>query len=94
MNTFIELIVHGHIGDTNLGLILDATGLTNSIDPQEGGRPLESPVEPVLSAILTVLFFLLSSSNSVPFLKILNIYYFILLLFKKSAGFYCTDAYF
>ena len=35
MNTFIELIVHGHIGDTDLGLILDATGLTNGIDPQE-----------------------------------------------------------
>ncbi len=43
MNTFIELIVHGHIGDTDLGLILDATGLTSSID--------RSPVELVLSAI-------------------------------------------
>ncbi len=74
-NTFIDLIVHGHMVTLRSGLISDATGLTNGIDPQEM-QPLESPVEPALSAISTVLFF-----SSFPlqtqslFLKILNIYY-------------------
>ena len=38
----------------------------------------------LLVTISTVLFFLLSPSNPVPFLKILNIYYFILLLFQEK----------
>ncbi len=70
----------------DLGLILDATGLTNGIDPQDAGH-WEITSRTRLSAILTVLFFLSFPSNLVPFLENLNIYYLFYYFFKINAIF-------